>query len=141
MFNTWARSYVDRGRRLEENELFKTMHFSLCCVCCKFARRLEGRPGRGPWSHAALRQGQLCLSRLWLRRQQTPRPTAAQRPLHWPGRPPGHPRPAKCQQLTVHFQCINIKLGLFQPLQHGWASGQHVDFATPESLALCSGPG
>jgi len=100
VFNTWARSYVDRGRRLEENELFKTLHFSLCCVRCKFAMWLEGRPGavvsRGAEATAdtLLPTATPCSWRLSIR------------PLHWAGRPMGglgQPRPAKCQEITVHL--------------------------------------
>jgi len=67
VFNTWARSHVDRGHRLEENELFKTMHLYFSCggstgskAAAIRCHRLEPWPdwmaenddGRRPHAHA-----------------------------------------------------------------------------------------
>jgi len=95
VFNTRARSYVDRGRRLEENEPFKTLHFSLCCVRCKFAL-LGAVVSRGAEATAdsLLLTATPCSWQLSIR------------PLHWAGRllgGPGQPRLAKCQEITVHL--------------------------------------
>jgi len=93
-----------------------------------FAAYAANSPGgwkgdRGPWSHAALRRQQIpCYQQL---HQSLAAPCSWQlsiRPLHWPGWPGrANPGPQNVKN-SQSFQCINVKLGLLQPLQHGWAA-------------------